>query len=259
MSTSYTMLFDGKNTSLASVRISSSVFKSLPLLLTCLSFLLTLLCTKKTFKVKNDSLALVENKFYRKLDEMHFYFFSNLCFFYCSLREMDYEALNPDIDRPSPPRAGAARLFENPFDLTDEDSVPVEPKKLSPSHVFESTSLEDSLLLLEAEKVTDAVSPLSESGRASSLTASSSLKRRPFDTRTFVIRRTSPASSIQYETTASKASTPTTSREEASVDTAEVIFHTLWRHFIVFVICLFDLPILLKRSKFKFQVFVLFW
>jgi hypothetical protein len=141
-----------------------------------------------------------------------------------SLREMDYEALNPDIDRPSPPRAGAARLFENPFDLTDEDSVPVEPKKLSPSHVFESTSLEDSLLLLEAEKVTDAVSPLSESGRASSLTAaSSSLKRRPFDTRTFVIRRTSPASSIQYETTASKASTPTTSREEASADTAEVI------------------------------------
>ena len=156
--------------------------------------------------------------------------FFNLCFLYCSLREMDYEALNPDIDRPSPPRAGAARLFENPFDLTDEDSVPVEPKKLSPSHVFESTSLEDSLLLLEAEKVTvDAVSPLSESGRtASSLTAaSSSLKRRPFDTRTFVIRRTSPASSIQYETTASKASTPTTSREEASADTAEVIFHTL--------------------------------
>ena len=164
--------------------------------------------------------------------------FFNLCFFYCSLREMDYEALNPDIDRPSPPRAGAARLFENPFDLTDEDSVPVEPKKLSPSHVFESTSLEDSLLLLEAEKVTDAVSPLSERA-ASSLTASSSLKRRPFDTRTFVIRRTSPASSIQYETTASKASTPTTSREEASADTAEVIFHTLWRHFIVFFMTVF--------------------
>ena len=165
--------------------------------------------------------------------------FFNLCFFYCSLREMDYEAINPDIDRPSPPRAGAARLFENPFDLTDEDSVPVEPKKLSPSHVFESTSLEDSLLLLEAEKVIDAVSPLSESGRASSLTASSSLKRRPFDTRTFVIRRTSPASSIQYETTASKASTPTTSREEASADTAEVIFHTLSRHFIVFFMTVF--------------------
>ena len=170
--------------------------------------------------------------------------FFNLCFLYCSLREMDYEALNPDIDRPSPPRAGAARLFENPFDLTDEDSVPVEPKKLSPSHVFESTSLEDSLLLLEAEKVTvDAVSPLSESGRtASSLTAaSSSLKRRPFDTRTFVIRRTSPASSIQYETTASKASTPTTSREEASADTAEVIFHTLLKTFhSIFHDCLLD-------------------
>jgi len=46
-----------------------------------------------------------------------------------SFREIDYESLNPDIDRPSPPRAGASRLFENPFDLTDEDSAPVEPKK----------------------------------------------------------------------------------------------------------------------------------
>merc|ERR1711899_580029 len=99
-----------------------------------------------------------------------------------SLREIDYESLDPDIDRPSPPRAGASRLFENPFDLTDEDSAPVEPKKLSPSHVFESTSLEDSLLLLEAENVTVA-SPLSE--RAVSLASrSSSLQRRPFDTRT---------------------------------------------------------------------------
>merc|ERR1712088_1178106 len=83
----------------------------------------------------------------------------------------EQEWLNPDIDRPSPPRAGASRLFENPFDLTDEDSAPVEPKKLSPSHVFESTSLEDSLLLLEAENVTVA-SPLSE--RAASLASASS-------------------------------------------------------------------------------------
>ena len=82
-----------------------------------------------------------------------------------------YESLNPDIHRPSPPRAGAPRLFENPFELTDDDSAPVEPKKLSPSHVFESTSLEDSLLLLEAKAAT----PMSE--------------KRPLDTRTFVIRR----------------------------------------------------------------------
>ena len=126
--------------------------------------------------------------------------------------------MNPDIDRPSPPRAGASRLFENPFDLTDEDSAPVEPKKLSPSHVFESTSLEDSLLLLEAENVTVA-SPLSE--RAVSLASrSSSLQRRPFDTRTFVIRR-SPASSIQYET-ASKESTPT--RETLESTEVSIIF-----------------------------------
>merc|ERR1712024_360271 len=69
-----------------------------------------------------------------------------------SLREVDYESMNPDIDRPSPPRAGASRLFENPFDLTDEDSAPVEvPQKLSPSHVFESTTfLEEPLI--EAEQ-----------------------------------------------------------------------------------------------------------
>lgn len=79
------------------------------------------------------------------------------------------EYLNPDIYRPSPPRAGAARLFENPFDLTDEDSAPVEvPKKLSPSHVFESTSLEESLLSEQPPK-------------------------SQFDTRTFVIRKSSAA------------------------------------------------------------------
>ncbi|TRY70776.1 hypothetical protein TCAL_10024 [Tigriopus californicus] len=46
---------------------------------------------------------------------------------------------NPDLDRPSPPRhGGGARLFENPFDLTDEESAPILPEKLSPNHVFES-------------------------------------------------------------------------------------------------------------------------
>ena len=90
-----------------------------------------------------------------------------------SVKQENFEYLNPDIHRPSPPRAGAPRLFENPFELTDEDSAPVEPQKLSPSHVFESTSLEDSLLLLEAKAAT----PMSE--------------KRPLDTRTFVIRRSS--------------------------------------------------------------------
>ncbi len=57
------------------------------------------------------------------------------------------EELNPDLERPSPPRQGAPRLFDNPFEISDEDSVPLEPEKtLSPSGVFESTSLEQSLL-----------------------------------------------------------------------------------------------------------------
>ena len=69
----------------------------------------------------------------------------------------DYMPVNPDIDRPSPPRHGAPRLFENPFDLTDEDSVPVQPEKLSPNHVFETSNLEEMLLkdgpVVEGEKV----------------------------------------------------------------------------------------------------------
>lgn len=98
----------------------------------------------------------------------------------------EYEPLNPDIDRPSPPRTGAARLFENPFELTDEDSVPVEPEKqLSPSHVFESTSLEQSILLMDDRAK---VAPT---------------RSRSVDSRTFVIRR-SP-------TTSSNKSSPVTS------------------------------------------------
>jgi len=124
----------------------------------------------------------------------------------------EYEPLNPDIDRPSPPRAGASRLFENPFDLTDEDSKPVEPKKLSPSHVFESNSLEESILFLEN---TGKVNPHSmhspgvneesdtfcneaeNSERIISHSPSMNSEissKRPFDTRTFVIRRSPPAS-----------------------------------------------------------------
>lgn len=113
-----------------------------------------------------------------------------------NIPEDDFEFSNPDIYRPSPPRTGASRLFENPFDLTDEDSAPVEvPKKLSPSHVFESTSLEDSLLLMEAEK-NNLESPTSSNGSSTSCRSSLSGGRNPilFDTRTFVIRRSSPSS-----------------------------------------------------------------
>lgn len=109
--------------------------------------------------------------------------------------EDDFEFSNPDIYRPSPPRTGASRLFENPFDLTDEDSAPVEvPKKLSPSHVFESTSLGDSLLLMEAEK-NNLLSPTSSNGSGSSVSTSTAAGKNPilFDTRTFVIRRSSPS------------------------------------------------------------------
>ena len=70
----------------------------------------------------------------------------------------EYIPLNPDIDKPSPPRLGKAKddgntqeqpsFCGNPFELSDEETCPVEPeKKLSPSHVFESTTLEQSLLL----------------------------------------------------------------------------------------------------------------
>jgi hypothetical protein len=34
----------------------------------------------------------------------------------------EYVPLNPDIDRPSPPRQGAARVFENPFELVIRNS-----------------------------------------------------------------------------------------------------------------------------------------
>ena len=110
------------------------------------------------------------------------------------MREIDYESLNPDIDRPSPPRAGASRLFENPFDLTDEDSAPVEPKKLSPSHVFESTSLEQ--VLIEAAEM------------ASQTSSYSAPSMRPLDSRTFVIKRSSKSSSKASSKTSSKASSP---------------------------------------------------
>ena len=127
-----------------------------------------------------------------------------------SIREDDYEPINPDIHRPSPPRAGAARLFENPFELTDEDSAPVEPKKLTPSHIFESASLEESLLLMEAaEKAVVGRSPASYSEQDFT-----SAMVRSFDPRTFVIRRSSPAS-LACSSNESKPSTPSQDPIEA--------------------------------------------
>ena len=111
------------------------------------------------------------------------------------------EFSNPEIYKPSPPRAGAQRLFMNPFYCTDEESAPMDPaEKLSPSHVFESTSLEESLLLLSG-KASPMLHELSHKesrgslshseSNASSLASSivsSTRSARPFDTRTFVVR-----------------------------------------------------------------------
>ena len=89
----------------------------------------------------------------------------------------EYFPLNPDIDRPSPPRQGAARIFENPFDVNDEDAVPVNPDKLSPSHIFESSSLEEELL--QKSRLENETRPV-------------------FDSRTFVIKKTpSPTNASQ--------------------------------------------------------------
>ncbi len=48
--------------------------------------------------------------------------------------------LNPDLEKPSPPRAGAPRIFSNPFEISDEESAPLSPEDdLSPVHVFETS------------------------------------------------------------------------------------------------------------------------
>ena len=92
----------------------------------------------------------------------------------------EYFPLNPDSDRPSPPRQGAARVFENPFELSDEDSVPLTSEKLSPSHVFESSTLEEELLQQQQDE--------SRLGTNES--------RPVFDSSTFVIKKTpSPTNS----------------------------------------------------------------
>ncbi len=104
--------------------------------------------------------------------------------------EQEEEELNPDLERPSPPRQGAPRLFDNPFEISDQDSVPLEPEKtLSPSGVFESTSLEQSLLNIRDRDINPNAenektfvlkkSPSSTSSRGSS-TASTSKVNKEF-------------------------------------------------------------------------------
>ena len=53
----------------------------------------------------------------------------------------EYIPLNPDINKPSPPRLGARKVFSDPFNITDSDAPPVSADQLSPSHIF--SSLED--------------------------------------------------------------------------------------------------------------------
>ena len=53
----------------------------------------------------------------------------------------EYIPLNPDINKPNPPRKGASKIFSDPFNVSDAEAPPVTSELLSPSHVF--SSLED--------------------------------------------------------------------------------------------------------------------
>jgi hypothetical protein len=50
----------------------------------------------------------------------------------------EYIPLNPDINKPSPPRLGARKVFADPFNIAESDAPPVRADQLSPSHVFSS-------------------------------------------------------------------------------------------------------------------------
>ena len=50
----------------------------------------------------------------------------------------EYVSLNPDINKANPPRLGAARVFSDPFNVSDDLAPPVRSELLSPSHVFTS-------------------------------------------------------------------------------------------------------------------------
>ena len=48
----------------------------------------------------------------------------------------DYSPINPDINKATPPRYGSLKRVKNPFKVSERDSPPVTPDKLSPNHVF---------------------------------------------------------------------------------------------------------------------------
>lgn len=50
----------------------------------------------------------------------------------------EYIPLNPDINKPNPPRIGASKVFSDPFNVSDDDAPPVPRELLSPSHIFSS-------------------------------------------------------------------------------------------------------------------------
>jgi len=50
----------------------------------------------------------------------------------------EYIPLNPDINKPNPPRIGASKMFSDPFNVSDDDAPPVTRELLSPSHIFSS-------------------------------------------------------------------------------------------------------------------------
>jgi len=50
----------------------------------------------------------------------------------------EYIPLNPDINKATPPRKGASRVFSDPFNVSDCEAPPVSSDLLSPSHFFTS-------------------------------------------------------------------------------------------------------------------------
>jgi len=68
----------------------------------------------------------------------------------------EYISLNPDINKPSPPRLGGLHfeneddtklkmILSNPFEVTDDVAPPVTAEKLSPSHIFSIPSFDDTM------------------------------------------------------------------------------------------------------------------
>ena len=55
-----------------------------------------------------------------------------------SVTRGEYVTLNPDINKATPPRKGARRMFSDPFNVSDCEAPPVSSDLLSPSHVFTS-------------------------------------------------------------------------------------------------------------------------